>query len=381
MNDGTMSITEHLSELRSRLIRAFLGILATTSVALIFSPQLLDRSIEPLTHVLEDRVRVEVVVVHPDEARGAGLAAELERRPKVRLAGRVSELEAVRGLAERAIASRRPIDMVLVSSRALGEDGALAADVLDGLEPAPYVAYLVPDPRAPIVAELMLEGANVVVDPPRPAVVSRLVRRAAAAAGKAAGGDKLVVLSPLDPFFAYLKIAMVVGLFLACPVWLYQAWRFVAPGLYENERAFVLPTIASGSILFVSGGAFAYFLMFPMMFDVLVNQMMPATLASAFTVDNYLGLLLRLTVAFGVVFELPLALALLSMVGIVTPDGLKRFRRYAIVLAFVVGAFLTPADPLSQFMMAVPLILFYELGIFAATLLARRREARLAAEA
>ncbi len=376
-----MSITEHLSELRSRLIRAFLGILATTSVALVFSPQLLDRSIEPLTHVLEDRVRVEVVVVHPDEARGAGLAAELERRPKVRLAGRVTELEAVRGLAERAIASRRPIDMVLVSSRALGEDGALAADLLDGLEPAPYVAYLVPDARAPIVGELMLEGANVVVDPPRPAVVSRLVRRAAAAAGKAAGGDKLVVLSPLDPFFAYLKIAMVVGLFLACPVWLYQAWRFVAPGLYENERAFVLPTIASGSLLFVSGGAFAYFLMFPMMFDVLVNQMMPATLASAFTVDNYLGLLLRLTVAFGVVFELPLALALLSMVGIVTPDGLKRFRRYAIVLAFVVGAFLTPADPLSQFMMAVPLILFYELGIFASTLLARRREARLAAEA
>jgi sec-independent protein translocase protein TatC len=299
----------------------------------------------------------------------------------VRLAGRVTELEAVRGLAERAIASRRPIDMVLVSSRALGEDGALAADLLDGLEPAPYVAYLVPDARAPIVGELMLEGANVVVDPPRPAVVSRLVRRAAAAAGKAAGGDKLVVLSPLDPFFAYLKIAMVVGLFLACPVWLYQAWRFVAPGLYENERAFVLPTIASGSLLFVSGGAFAYFLMFPMMFDVLVNQMMPATLASAFTVDNYLGLLLRLTVAFGVVFELPLALALLSMVGIVTPDGLKRFRRYAIVLAFVVGAFLTPADPLSQFMMAVPLILFYELGIFASTLLARRREARLAAEA
>jgi sec-independent protein translocase protein TatC len=381
MSDGTMSITEHLSELRSRLIRAFLGILATTSVALVFSPQLLDRSIEPLTHVLEDRVRVEVVVVHPDEARGAGLAAELERRPKVRLAGRVTELEAVRGLAERAIASRRPIDMVLVSSRALGEDGALAADLLDGLEPAPYVAYLVPDARAPIVGELMLEGANVVVDPPRPAVVSRLVRRAAAAAGKAAGGDKLVVLSPLDPFFAYLKIAMVVGLFLACPVWLYQAWRFVAPGLYENERAFVLPTIASGSLLFVSGGAFAYFLMFPMMFDVLVNQMMPATLASAFTVDNYLGLLLRLTVAFGVVFELPLALALLSMVGIVTPDGLKRFRRYAIVLAFVVGAFLTPADPLSQFMMAVPLILFYELGIFASTLLARRREARLAAEA
>ena len=100
------------------------------------------------------------------------------------------------------------------------------------------------------------------------------------------------MLSPLEPFFAYLKIALVVGLFLACPFWLYQAWRFVAPGLYTQEKKVVIPCITAASVLFCAGGLFAYYAMFPMMFDVLVNQMMPASLTGSFTVDNYLGLLL-----------------------------------------------------------------------------------------
>ena len=109
------------------------------------------------------------------------------------------------------------------------------------------------------------------------------------------------------------------------------------------------------------------------MFDVLVNQMMPASLSASFTVDKYLSLLLRLTVAFGAVFELPLVITALAAVGIVSSEMLVTYRKYAIVLAFVIGAFLTPADPLSQIMMALPLVLFYEVGILSAKTLERRR--------
>lgn len=378
MDDSKYTITEHLGELRGRLIKSFGGIVLTTVASLAFSPTLLEHAVAPLLDVLEARSRIEAAVVHQDTKAAAKLGERLASRERVNFRGHASDLDALRALAQEAIEARRPLDIVLVSSGALGEDGALAVDVLDGIEPAPYVAYMVPGPSAPVVAELMLEGANVIIDPPRNAVLSRVLRRAAAAAGKASGGDKLVVLSPLEPFFAYLKIALVCGLFLACPIWLYQSWRFVAPGLYANEKHFVAPTLISGSMLFIGGGLFAYFAMFPMMFDVLVNQMMPDMLGSAFTVDKYLSLLLRVTVAFGVVFELPLALALMAMVGVVTADSLRRFRKYAIVTSFVVAAILTPADPLSQLMMAGPLVVFYEIGILAAAVLQKRRETAVA---
>lgn len=381
MDETPYTLTEHLTELRTRLIRSALAIMVTTGAALGFAPRLLDYSVRPLTNVLQEQNRVITALVHEDEAKRRSLMETLEGMPKVNFLAAEAELAGVRALAEEAVERRRPIDLLLVSSSALGADGLLATDVLEGIEPAPYVVYLVQSAEAPIVPELMLEGANVVLDPPRKTVISRLVQRAAGAMGKSKSRDALVVLSPLEPFFAYLKIALVIGLFLATPLWLYQAWRFVAPGLYSHEKAFVLPVILSGSALFVGGGAFAYFFMFPLMFDVIVNQMMPSTLVGSFTVDKYLGLLLRMTVAFGVVFETPLAIALLALVGIVSPAKLRAWRKYAIVMAFVLGALLTPADPISQFAMAIPLIIFYELGIVLAALVYRKREERQAREA
>ncbi len=376
VDESKYTITEHLDELRGRLIKGILGILATTVVALFFSPQLLDYAVEPLLEILRDRTKIEAVVVHTDETRATGLVERLESRARMRVHPPLTSLDDLRETIDDAASAKRPIDLVLVASSALGEDGALATDVLDGIEPAPYVTYLVADPKSPLVTELMLEGASVIPDPPREAVLGRIVRRAAGAAGKAAAGDKLVVLSPLEPFFAFLKISVVVGLFLACPIWLFQAWRFIEPGLFAHERRLVLPVILSGSLLFVGGGLFAYFGMFPVMFDFLVNQMMPGTLASAFTVDKYLSLLLRITVAFGVVFELPLAIAMMAMVGIVTPEKLRAWRKYFLIVSFVLGAMLTPADPLSQIMMAGPLILFYELGIVLASMIGRSSDAR-----
>ncbi|MCA9549600.1 MAG: twin-arginine translocase subunit TatC [Myxococcales bacterium] len=379
LDETKYTLTEHLTELRTRLGKALLAVVLTMCGALVFAPEVLEYSIQPLMRVLTDRARVETLLVHADDDEGKALADRLEEHSRVHFLGLQGDLSKVADEIRSRAKTPRPVDLVLVDSATIGAEGALVSDLLEGVEASPFVVYLVKDAKDPMVAELQLEGAAVILSPPRAPVLNRVVRRAAAAAGKAGMGDKLVVLSPLDPFFAYIKIALVVGIFLACPIWLYQLWMFVAPGLYSHERKVVLPAVLSASGLFMAGGAFAYYAMFPMMFDVLVNQMMPDTLAGSFTVDNYLGLLLRMTVAFGVVFELPLFMAMLAAIGVVTPELLRKYRRYAIVIAFIVGALLTPADPLSQVMMAVPLIVFYEVGILLASTMQKRREAAQAA--
>lgn len=372
LDETPYTLIEHLGELRTRIVRALLAILVTLLGSLAFSPMLLDYAVEPLMKVLADRSRVEVVVVHGQDTAVEDL---LRSDARVRFRGRMESLEDAAGAVQGAAKSRRPIDLVLASTAAYARDGALLSDYLDAAGSGPEVTYLVSNPQSPVVAELQLEGASVLLDPPRPAALQRVLRRAAASSGKARSEDRLVVLSPLEPFFAYIKIAFVCGLFLACPIWLFESWSFIAPGLYSHEKRFALPVVLTGSLLFMSGGLFAYFVMFPMMFDFLVNQMMPDTLVASFTVDKYLGLLLRVTVAFAVVFELPLALALLSAVGIVDAPQLRSFRKYAYVGAFVLGAILTPADPLSQIMMAAPLVIFYEIGILFAVMFGRRRAA------
>jgi sec-independent protein translocase protein TatC len=374
IDETKFSLIEHLSELRTRLLRSLIAVFVTTGCAMYFSPQLLDYTVTPLTDVLRARNRVDTILVHDDAKKADELEARFAKLPTIKYRGRYDNLEKVRAAVEAGIAEKKPIDLVLVSAHAIKDDGALVSDLLEGIDPGPEVAYLVSDVSDPAIAELQLEGASLIPDPPRSAALSRVVRRAAAAAGKAATGEKLVVLSPLDPFFAYLKIALVIGIFVACPMWLYQAWQFVAPGLYANEKMIVLPVILSGSILFVAGGCFAYFGMFPLMFDVLVNEMMPSSLVGTFTVDKYLSLLMTMTVAFGVVFELPLAIAVLAMIGVVTPQLLRKMRKYAVVGSFVFSAVITPTtDPLSLMMMALPLIVFYEVGIILAAIVHRRR--------
>lgn len=374
MDENRYTLTEHLTELRSRLLKSALAIMATASVSLFFAEDLLSYSIAPLQRVLRDKTRLEAVVIDDDEARGQALAARLDDDPRVRLVKRLTSVGELTEVARESASEKKPLELVLISASATDRNGTRAMDVLDGIDPQPHIVYLVSKLDDPALTELTLDGVSVMPVSPTPARLSREIRRAAAAAGKTTKEDKLVVLSPLDPFFAYLKVGLVCGLFLACPVWLFQAWRFVAPGLYDKERNLVLPMIVSGSLLFLGGGAFAYFVMFPLMFDVIVNQMMPADLTGSFTVDNYLSLLFTMTVAFGLVFETPLIIAIAARLGFVTAEGLVKFRRYAIVGAFVVGAVLTPADPVSQVFMSVPLVIFYEIGIILARAMAKRRE-------
>lgn len=373
MDDSKYTLTEHLSELRGRLAKSLLAVIITSSVALFFADDLLTLSIEPLQKALRSKSRLETVVIDDDQARREALVARLDDDERIRLVGNAGDIEELGALATEAVKAKKPLDFVVVAASATDNLGTRAHDVLEGLEPQPHVVYLITQKDSATLQELTLDGISVMPAAPSPARLGREIRKAAAAAGKIARDDKLVVLSPLDPFFAYLKVGLVCGLFLACPVWLYQAWRFVAPGLYDKEKSVVGPAITSASLLFLSGGAFAYFLMFPMMFDVMVNQMMPSALAASFTVDNYLSLLFTMTVAFGVVFELPLIIALLARVGLVTPEFLVKWRRYAIVLAFVIGAVLTPADPVSQIFMSIPLVVFYEVGIVLAKIMAKKR--------
>ena len=375
MDESKYTLTEHLSELRGRLAKSLLAVIITSSVALFFADDLLTLSIEPLQKALRSKSRLETVVIDDDQARREALVARLDGDERIRLVGNDGDIEALGAMATEAAKAKKPLDLVVVAASATDNLGTRAHDVLEGLEPQPHVVYLITQKDSATLQELTLDGISVMPAAPSPARLGREIRRAAAAAGKIARDDKLVVLSPLDPFFAYLKIGLVCGLFMACPVWLYQAWRFVAPGLYDKEKSVVGPAVTSASLLFIAGGAFAYFLMFPMMFDVMVNQMMPSALAASFTVDNYLSLLFTMTVAFGVVFELPLIIALLARVGLVTPEFLVKWRRYAIVLAFVIGAVLTPADPVSQIFMSIPLVVFYEVGIVLARIMAKKRRA------
>lgn len=390
MDDNKYTLTEHLTELRWRLLKSVLAIVVTSAVALIFADDLLTLSIQPLQKALRSKSRLETVLVDDDAPRRAALVERLEDDDRIRLVAEVPAIAELGPLATTAQKDKRSLDLVIVAASATDAQGTRAMDVLEGIDPQPHVVYLMPahsstaaaaiQASSAVVQELLLDGISVMPAVPTAARLSREIGRAGAASGKIARDDKLVVLSPLDPFFAYLKIGLVVGLFMACPVWLYQAWRFIAPGLYDTEKHVVAPAVVSASLLFLAGGAFAYFLMFPMMFDVMVNQMMPRDLAASFTVDNYLSILFTLTLAFGLIFELPLIIAMMARVGLVTPEFLVKWRRYAIVLAFVIGGVLTPADPVSQIFMSVPLVIFYEVGIILARIMAKKRIAASAGD-
>ncbi|MEE8410302.1 MAG: twin-arginine translocase subunit TatC [Myxococcota bacterium] len=182
---------------------------------------------------------------------------------------------------------------------------------------------------------------------------------------------ELQLLSPLEMFVTYLKLAVFSALFISAPWILAQIWLFVSPGLYKHEKRWIIPFVVLGSIFFVSGGAFAYFVVMPMGFEYLV-KLTPDVVTNAWSVEKYFSIVLRLILAFAVVFEVPLLMWILSAAGIVAPSTYSRYRKYSIVVAVIVGAFLTPPDPFTQLMMAVPLVVFYELGIIGAKMLYRK---------
>ncbi len=189
-------------------------------------------------------------------------------------------------------------------------------------------------------------------------------------------------LSPTEAFWTSMKISMVGGLVLAMPVILWQVWAFVAPGLHKHERRYAGPFVIVGSLLFLAGASFALLVVVPFAITFLVGFGQQQGIKDMISVSNHVDFVLKFTLAFGLVFELPLILTVLSMMGIVTPRFLSKNRKYAILINFVIAAVLTPTpDILNQSLMAGPLCLLYEIGIVSAWIFARKPKKPVTAEA
>jgi sec-independent protein translocase protein TatC len=183
-------------------------------------------------------------------------------------------------------------------------------------------------------------------------------------------GGQMIATDVTTPFFVPIKVAMMAAFLVALPYVLYQIWAFVAPGLYQHEKRLVVPLIISSTILFMCGMAFAYFLVFPVVFGF-ITATAPQGVAVMTDIDKYLSFALTLFFAFGLTFEVPIIVILLVKMGFISIAKLKEIRPYMIVLAFVIGAIFTPPDVVSQIMLAVPLWVLYEIGIIFASFMVR----------
>ncbi len=172
----------------------------------------------------------------------------------------------------------------------------------------------------------------------------------------------LVFTAPMDKFMAYLKVSILTGVIFSCPVWIYQFWRFVAPGLYKEEKKYSFYFIFFGTLLFLTGVNFVYFVVYPVAFEFLLN-FGGDTDKAMITINDYLSFFMTTTLVFGLAFELPLVLTLLGMLGIVNKALLIALRRYAIILMCIMSAVITPPDVMSMVLLVLPLCGLYELSI------------------
>jgi sec-independent protein translocase protein TatC len=184
-------------------------------------------------------------------------------------------------------------------------------------------------------------------------------------------GDKLIFTGLPEAFFTYLKVALLSGIVIAAPVILYEFWMFVAPGLYKKERRLLLPAVILSSIFFVGGALFGYFVVFPFGFKFFLG-FTSETVRPLPSMREYLGFSSKLLIAFGLAFELPLVVTLMARLGLVTVDFLKKNRKYAVLIFFIVAAILTPPDVVSQILMAVPLMFLYEISIIGAKIFSKK---------
>jgi sec-independent protein translocase protein TatC len=190
---------------------------------------------------------------------------------------------------------------------------------------------------------------------------------------KLPSGGQMIATAVTTPFFVPMKVAMMAAFVLSLPHTLYQVWSFVAPGLYAHEKKFMIPIIVASSFLFLAGMTFAYFLVFPVIFGFIVGTA-PEGVAVMTDIGNYLDFVITLFFAFGLAFEVPIAVVMAVRFGWVSINALKEARGYVVVGAFVIAAVVTPPDVISQFMLAVPMWLLYELGIVVARITSKQSE-------
>lgn len=193
---------------------------------------------------------------------------------------------------------------------------------------------------------------------------------------KLPAGGQMIATAVTTPFFVPMKVAMMAAFIVSLPHTMYQAWSFIAPGLYAHEKKFMVPMIIASSALFLMGMAFAYFIVFPVIFGFIVGTA-PQGVAVMTDIGNYLDFVLTLFFAFGLAFQVPITVVMAVRFGWVTTQALQQARGYVVVGAFVVGAIFTPPDIVSQFMLAVPMWLLYELGILVAKFTKQTPEQRI----
>jgi sec-independent protein translocase protein TatC len=187
-------------------------------------------------------------------------------------------------------------------------------------------------------------------------------------------GATLIATSVISPFMVPLKILMMTAFLMALPVVLYQLWAFIAPGLYAHEKKLVMPLVVSSTVLFFIGVAFCYFFVFGQVFQF-IQGFAPKSITAAPDIEAYLDFVLSMFLAFGLTFEVPIAVVVLARLGVVSIAKLKEFRGYFVVLAFVVAAVVTPPDVVSQLALAIPMCILYELGIWAAQMFIKHTQA------
>lgn len=187
-------------------------------------------------------------------------------------------------------------------------------------------------------------------------------------------GSKMIATGVITPFLIPMKISFMAGFILALPYLLYQAWAFVAPGLYVHEKRLVLPLVVSSTLLFVLGMVFCYFIVFGKVF-AFIASFAPKSISVAPDIEAYFNFVLGMFLAFGLAFEVPVVVVVLVLTGVVTVEQLREWRGYVVVAIFVVAAVVTPPDVVSQIALAIPMCLLYEVGIIVSQIVAKRRKA------
>jgi sec-independent protein translocase protein TatC len=187
-------------------------------------------------------------------------------------------------------------------------------------------------------------------------------------------GSKMIATGVITPFMIPVKVTLLVAFLIALPVVLYQAWAFVAPGLYAHEKRLIAPLVVSSSLLFIAGIAFCYYLVFGVVFKF-VNNFAPASIAVAPDIESYFGFVMTMFIAFGLTFEVPIVVIVLVRMGLVTVEKLKQIRPYVIVGSFIIAAVVTPPDVMSQLLLAIPLCILYEIGLLVAPLFVKMTRA------
>ena len=245
-------------------------------------------------------------------------------------------------------------------------------DELAGTE-QPFVAHLV-ELRDRLIKAVIAVGVVAVVLflYPGPAALYDLM--AAPLVAHLPKGATLIATSVISPFLVPLKILLMAAFLVALPVVLYQAWAFIAPGLYSHEKKLVLPLVVSSTLLFFVGVAFCYFFVFGQVFSF-IQSFAPKSITAAPDIEAYLSFVLTMFLAFGLAFEVPIVVIVLARMGFVSIQKLKEFRSYFIVLAFIIAAVITPPDVVSQLALAVPMCLLYEAGIWAAQVFIKNTKA------